>query len=57
MKSRMKLARDIKSDLSMRHRCHLLSVPRSTTYYRSTKQNADGADFLNEIFLNSHYQF
>src|SRR5260370_36375520 len=49
MKSRMKLARDIKSDLSMRHRCSLLSVPRSSAYYQSTKQNADEADFLNEI--------
>ena len=49
MKSRMKLARDIKSDLSMRHRCHLLSASRSTAYYQSKRQNVDEADFLNEI--------
>jgi len=49
MKSRMNLARDINSDLSMRHRCHLLDVPRSTAYYQSTKRNADEADLLNEI--------
>jgi putative transposase len=49
MKSRMKLARDIASDLSMRHRCHLLSVPRSSAYYQSKRQNVDDADFLNEI--------
>ena len=48
MKRRIELARAAHDELSMRHRCHLLNVPRSSAYYIS-QQGIDNADLMNEI--------
>ena len=48
MKRRIALARIAHKELSTRHRCELLSVPRSSAYYVA-KQGTDDADLMNEI--------
>src|SRR5262249_34986701 len=37
------------NNLSIRHRCALLGIPRSTVYYQSSTKDGDIADLMNEI--------
>jgi putative transposase len=49
MKRRIEIARSASGDLSIRHRCELLSVPRSMLYYQQQKCDGNEADLMNEI--------
>jgi len=49
MKRRVKLAREAKSILPLSRRCILLSVPRSTVYYKTESSDVDDTDCMNEI--------
>lgn len=49
MKRRINLAREVKSILSIRCRCSLLNVPRSTVYYKAEPSDVDDTDCMNEI--------
>src|SRR5262245_1733186 len=49
MSRRIEIARNANEDLSVRHRCELLGVPRSMLYYQPLKRDDDTADLMNEI--------
>jgi len=49
MKQRIKLAREACNDLSMRRRCFLLGLTRSTVYYQAINRNINTVDAMNEI--------
>jgi len=49
MNLRIELALEPNEDLSIRQRCELLSLPRSTVYYQSSNQDGNAADLMNEI--------
>lgn len=49
MKRRIDLARSTSDGLSIRHRCQLLSVPRSMIYYQHLNRDSDATNLMNEI--------
>ena len=49
MKRRVELARMVKNNISMRSRCILLSLARSTAYYKSANCDISAVDHMNEI--------
>lgn len=49
MKRRVELARMVNNNISMRRRCTLLSLARSTAYYKSANRDISAVDHMNEI--------
>ncbi len=49
MKRRVELARVVNKNISMRRRCLLLSLTRSTAYYQPANHDVDAVDHMNEI--------
>jgi putative transposase len=54
MKRRAEFSRETNEDLSIRRRCFLLGLTRSTIYYQSSDRNFNTVDHMNEI--REHYE-